>query len=94
MFIKLRLAWRNVWRNRRRTGLAVADTAFAVVLVVFFVATAAGPHEKKIEDSVRLALGHMALSTPECLEKGGLERFIVLNEEPGPVGYLIAEFFF
>jgi len=26
--------------------------------------------------------------------EGGFERFIVLDEEPGPVGYRIAGFFF
>ncbi len=81
MFIEPRLAWRNVWRNRRRTGLTVAATVFAVVLVVFFVAMAAGLHEKMIEDSVRVASGHVALSAPGYLEKGGLEHFIVLDEK-------------
>ena len=58
------MAWRNVWRNPRRTGLTIAATVFAVVLVMFAVALAAGTHEKMIEDSVRLASGHVQVSGP------------------------------
>ena len=81
MSIELRLAWRNVWRNRRRTALTIAATVFAVILVVFFVAMAAGVHEKMIEDSVRVASGHVVLSAPEYLEKRALEHFVVLDDE-------------
>jgi ABC-type lipoprotein release transport system permease subunit len=76
MGLELQLAWRNVWRNRRRTGLTVAATVFAVVLVVFFVAMAAGLHEKMIEDAVRLHSGHVAISAHGYRETRTLEKFV------------------
>jgi putative ABC transport system permease protein len=79
MLLELRLAWRNVWRNPRRTGLTVAATVFAVVLVVFFVAMAAGVHEKMIEDAVRVHSGHLALAGKGYFEERTLEEYVVLD---------------
>jgi putative ABC transport system permease protein len=93
--LELRLAWRNVWRNPRRTALTVAATVFAVVLVVFFVAMAAGVHEKMIEDAVRMNSGHVMVCGRDYLEKRSLEQFVhfdagleqVLAATPGVLGY-------
>jgi ABC-type lipoprotein release transport system permease subunit len=78
--LELRMAWRNVWRNPRRTGLTIAATVFAVVLVMFAVALAAGTHEKMIEDSVRLASGHVQVSGPGYRETRTLEQFLPWDE--------------
>jgi ABC-type lipoprotein release transport system permease subunit len=93
--LELRLAWRNVWRNPRRTALTVAATVFAVLLVVFFVAMAAGVHEKMIEDAVRVNSGHVMVSGRDYLEKRSLEQFVhfdagleqAVAATPGVLGY-------
>jgi ABC-type lipoprotein release transport system permease subunit len=74
--IETRLAWRNVWRNPRRTALSVAATVFAVFLVVLSVGMAAGVHEKMIEDAVRLASGHVAISGKGYRRSMTLEQFV------------------
>lgn len=74
--LELRLAWRNVWRNPRRTGLTVAATVFAVLLVVVFVAMGAGVHAKMIEDAVRLASGHLAVSGQGYRENQTLDHHL------------------
>ncbi|GIW40909.1 MAG: transporter [Candidatus Binatia bacterium] len=95
MGLALRLAWRNVGRVPRRTALTVAATAFAVLLIVFFVAMAAGVHEKMIEDAVRVGSGHVTIVGEGYLENRTLEQFLVfdgqlrrvLEESPGVLGY-------
>lgn len=95
MGLELRLAWRNVWRHPRRTALTVAATVFAVVLVVFFVAMAAGVHEKMIEDGVRVSSGHVSISGRGYLENRTLEQFVhfdadmrrLLEATPGVEGF-------
>jgi ABC-type lipoprotein release transport system permease subunit len=57
----------------------VAATVFAVFLVVFFVAMAAGLHEKMIEDSVRLHSGHLSVSGRGYLENQTLEQYLHLD---------------
>ncbi len=76
MAVETRLAWRNVWRNPRRTALSVAATVFAVFLVVIMVGMAAGSHEKMIEDAVRLASGHVAISGEGYRRSLTLEQFV------------------
>lgn len=80
MSLEQRLAWRNVWRNKRRTGLCVAATVFAVYLVVLSVAMAAGTHEKMIEDGVRLESGHVSITGRGYLADRTLERFVTLDD--------------
>jgi ABC-type lipoprotein release transport system permease subunit len=72
----LRLAWRNIGRNKRRTALTVAAAVFAVALVVHMVALTTGVHEKMIEDNVRMHVGHLQLSGAGYLEDQTLERFV------------------
>ncbi len=76
MPLSVRLAWRNVWRNPRRTGLTVAATVFAVALVVFSVAMASGTHEKMIVDTVRVNAGHLQISGEGYQENQTLEEFV------------------
>jgi len=79
--LELRLAWRSLGRNPRRTGLTVAATAFSVILVVCMVGLSNGSHEKMIEDGVRMASGHLSLMAPEHLEERTLEQPLDWNPE-------------
>ena len=72
--LELRLAWRSLGRNPRRTGLTVAATAFSVILVVCMIGLSNGSHEQMIEDGVRMASGHLSLMAPEHLEERTLEQ--------------------
>ncbi|MEM8768177.1 MAG: hypothetical protein AAGE43_12075, partial [Pseudomonadota bacterium] len=42
--LSVRIGWRNLWRNRRRTFLTAGGIAFAVFLVVSFMALQAGQY--------------------------------------------------
>jgi ABC-type lipoprotein release transport system permease subunit len=72
----LRLAWRNVGRNKRRTALTVAASVFAVVLIVHMIALTGGMHERMIEDNVRMHAGHLQVTAAGYLEDRTLERFV------------------
>lgn len=62
MSLLLRVAWRNLGRNPRRTGLTTAAGVFAMVLTLFSLALAVGSHERWIEQVVRLYPGHVAIN--------------------------------
>jgi ABC-type lipoprotein release transport system permease subunit len=77
----LRMAWRNIGRNPRRTGLTVSATVFAVLLVLVFVSMGAGIHEQMVEDAVRLSSGHASISGEGYLENRTLEQFVRFDPE-------------
>jgi putative ABC transport system permease protein len=55
----LRLAWRNLWRNPRRTLLTVAAVAFATMILVFMTALQRGGYGAMIESAVSVFTGHL-----------------------------------
>jgi hypothetical protein len=70
------LAWRNLWRNRRRTWLTCGGIAFAVWLLVFALSMQNGTFEIMIDNGARLALGHMQIQHPEYPDDPRLEYTI------------------
>lgn len=74
----LKIAWRSIWRNKRRTAITVAAIAFALGLAVFFVAFAEGIYAQMIEQAVRMQAGHVTLEHPEYADAPAID--LVLNE--------------
>ncbi len=59
MKIDLQMAWRNVWRNPRRTWLTVAAIAFACLVLVFMLSFQLGSYATMIDSSVKIEVGHL-----------------------------------
>ncbi len=76
----LRLAWRNLWRSPRRTGLTAAAGVFAVVLTLFSLSLGAGSHERWIDQVVRLYPGHVEVSAQGYREHRTLDYGMRLDE--------------
>lgn len=53
------IAWRNLWRNQRRTWLTVAGIAFAVWLLVFARSMQDGTFGTMVDNGARLLPGHV-----------------------------------
>ncbi len=57
--IILRLAWRNVWRNARRTVLTLLTIVVGCGMIILMNAIAKGGHDRMIEDAVSMGTGHI-----------------------------------
>lgn len=68
------IAWRNLWRNRRRTWLTAGGIAFAVFLLVFATSAQFGTFDMMVDNGARLSLGHLQLQHPEYFDDPKLEH--------------------
>ncbi len=58
----LALAWRNLWRHKRRTWLTVGAMIFSNFLLVFMIAVQFGSYDMMIENSLKAYSGHIQIS--------------------------------
>jgi len=72
----LRLAWRNLWRNKRRTWLTASAIAFVTVLMVFLITLQLGSYDLMIDSSLRILVGQMQVQREGYLEKHQIRKVI------------------
>ena len=64
-FITSRIAWRNLWRNRRRTSLALAAIGLSVALVLIFDGMLRWEGDWMFDTITGPMLGHVQAHAPE-----------------------------
>jgi len=82
--IETKMAWRNIWRNPRRTLLTVCAITFATVLLVFMLSFQFGSYETMINTSVKISTGHLQIQAAAYQEKKSIRLVI-------PEPHVIAE---
>ena len=70
------MAWRNLWRNRRRTVITLAAIVFGVFLSVIMMAMQDRNWADMIRLAARLGAGHVTLQHPEYLDSPTLTRAV------------------
>ena len=55
------LAWRNMWRSRRRTTITVSSVLFAVLFAILMRVMTVGMFEKMIADTVSMTCGYLQI---------------------------------
>jgi putative ABC transport system permease protein len=75
-FLTVRVGWRNLWRNRRRTWLTAGGIAFAVFLVVSFMALQFGQYDVMAENATSLMAGGIQVQDRAYLEDNRFEETI------------------
>ena len=65
MKTNLKLAWRNIWRNRRRTIITVASIFFGVLLSTFMTSMQEGTYSKMIDNVVGFYSGYIQIHHPD-----------------------------
>jgi putative ABC transport system permease protein len=65
----LKIAWRNLWRNPRRTLLTALAFAAGVFLLIISLGFGDGMHEKMIQTGIQLGSGHLVIEPRGAREK-------------------------
>jgi ABC-type lipoprotein release transport system permease subunit len=70
------MAWRNLWRNRRRTLVTLSSIVFGVLLAVIFTGIGDHTYSKMIDRAARLGGGHVTLQHPEYQDRPSVKRTV------------------
>jgi ABC-type lipoprotein release transport system permease subunit len=74
------LAWRNLWRNRRRTLITLSSIAIGVFLAVLFTAGQDRNWADLIDLAARMGGGHVTIQHPEFLDTPTNNRTVVRTQ--------------
>ncbi len=74
--IDLKMAWRNIWRNFRRTLITISAIGFACVLLVFMLSFQLGGYETMINSSVKIHSGHLEVQAKGYNDKQNIRLAI------------------
>jgi putative ABC transport system permease protein len=64
MNIVPRLAWRNLWRQPRRTWLTIGAMVFSNALLVFMISIQFGMYDLMIDNTLQAFTGHLQVQAP------------------------------
>ena len=78
MNITLRLAWRNLWRQPRRTWLTIGAMVFSNALLVFMISLQFGMYELMIDNTLKAFTGHFQVQAPGYKDETRMRQ--VVNE--------------
>ena len=70
------MAWRNLWRNRRRTLVTLSSIAFGTMLAILFTGIGDENWRQMINVAARLGGGHVTLQHSEYLELPTFSRTV------------------
>lgn len=72
----LRIAWRNLGRNRRRTGLAITAIALGQFTLVFVNCMMAGMYEDMLDTITGPLMGHVQIHHPEWRDERAVDLVV------------------
>lgn len=78
--MELKLAWRNLWRNKRRTLITMASVFFAVVLSSLMMSLKEGFYSNMIDSIVGSYSGYGQIHSLNYWEDKSLDNSFVLDE--------------
>ncbi len=74
------IAWRNLWRQRRRTLLTLSSIVFGFFLAVLFTSMQDRSFADMIDTAARQGGGHVSLQHPEYLDSPSLLKTVTGSE--------------
>jgi putative ABC transport system permease protein len=95
MKLLLKLAWRNVWRNKRRSLLTILAIFFAAFLTIVVVGMQDGTWEYSVRTSVSMLSGFLQIQREGYQDNPSLQLMFpfdenlenILHDDPAVTGY-------
>lgn len=81
MTTNLKLAWRNLWRNRRRTIITISSIIFSVLLASFMRSLQEGSYSSMIDNVVKFYSGYLQVQDTAFWDERTLENSFQPSQE-------------
>jgi ABC-type lipoprotein release transport system permease subunit len=79
--VVMTLAWRNLWRNHRRTFIMLAAIGIGVWAMIFMTAFMRGMVNEMVRDGIRALPGHVQVHNPNFLDDPSIDNLIPAPSE-------------
>ena len=76
----LRIAWRNLWRNKKRTLITVSSIFFGVIFSALMGSMQEGSYEKMIENVVQFYAGHAQIQHRDYPDRESINNSFVPSD--------------
>ncbi|MGM0531686.1 MAG: ABC transporter permease [Bacteroidota bacterium] len=77
----IKLAWRNIWRNKRRTLITAASIFFAIFFALIMRSLQLGSYSNMIDNAVKLYSGHIQIHASGYWENKSINNTLVQDED-------------
>lgn len=77
----LRLSWRNLWRNKKRTLIAAASVFFAVLVAVVMRSAQNGSYDYMIHSAAKIFTGYLQVQGEGYWENRSLDKSIAIEPD-------------
>jgi len=84
--IDIKMAWRNIWRNPRRSILTISAITFACILLVFMLSFQFGSYEAMIKSAIMIHSGDLQVQASGYHDDASIRRVV---NKPEAVGALL-----
>lgn len=75
------LAWRNIWRNKRRSFITLSSIGFAVVFATMMMSVQKGSLDQLIDNSVKFYTGHLQIQNPKYWETKTIDNSLAYQDD-------------
>jgi len=70
------LAWRNIWRNRRRTLITLSSISLGLIVAIFFICLGNGVYSQMVNDAARTQAGHITIENAEYHDAPAIDLWV------------------
>ncbi len=81
MKLVLTLAWRNLWRNKRRSLITMSSVLFAVFLAILFYSLEQGSYERMIDNMVRFSTGYIQVQDVLFEDEPSMDNSLLFDSD-------------
>ncbi|MBP1629669.1 MAG: transporter substrate-binding protein [Bacteroidetes bacterium] len=75
------MAWRNLWRNKKRTFIALSSVFFAAFLCMVFGSFMEGATDYMIDTTIERQIGHFQVMNPEYKDDKIVDNFLIISQK-------------